>query len=537
MHLPDRQVDSIEALKERIEVFLLGLRHPVLTETGREVIDLSCSHYSLSSEYNKLLWHIWNERSNFVRQITGVRKESPGRMELRTQKFGKGPPGTLILAESRARKEQLERRSERSRYAQKLKQFLAQLFPQWKIEELRWEPDLKHSFSGCFSRAALVRGQQAWAVIGAGEQEEHQAVEGILTYGLVWRDWLRRRDNSRVWEGLKIFVPANRASTTLQRLAWMDHEVARWEVFETGNEICRRDPADVGNLKTNLAPAGGPFTLAPAFQSWVERIKDLSPEIETHFISENFCALTLRGLPFAKETPNGLVFGLGRAETPLDERTFGELQRLVANLSQIRRPQIPSQSSDDSVLSIPEDSGKESSLESPKVSSKASPQESEVRLHPYYRLYPERWLQSVLVQQIGVLGYDLVPDAIYEQVPAVSGTERGLLDLLTVNIHGRLVVLELKATEDIHMPLQAMDYWMRVHWHQKRGELERQGYFPHRVLSPQPPLLLLVSPALQFHSTCETILRYLSPSVEVVRVGLNENWRDRLQVIFRMPRQ
>ena len=165
-----------------------------------------------------------------------------------------------------------------------------------------------------------------------------------------------------------------------------------------------------------------------------------------------------------------------------------------------------------------------------------TPSGPEARLHPYFRLYPEKWLQSMLIRQIGILGYDLVPDALYEQVPALSGTERGLMDLLAVNSRGRLVVVEFKASEDIHLPLQALDYWMRVDWHQKRGDLERQGYFPQRVLSLEPPLLLLVSPALQFHSACETILRYFSPSVEVVRVGLNENWREGLQVLFRTPR-
>src|ERR1035437_433572 len=189
--------EPLEDLKERIETFLLGLSHPVLTEPGREVMDLSSSNYSLSTEYHKLRWHIWNEHTNLVRQVTAIRKESARRMELRFQKFGKGPPGTLILAESRAGTEQLERRSERLRYAQILKRFLAQLFPKWKIEVISSEPDLKHSFSGCYTRGMLTLGQRAWAFIGAGEQEDAHSVEGILTFGLIWLDWLRRRETGR----------------------------------------------------------------------------------------------------------------------------------------------------------------------------------------------------------------------------------------------------------------------------------------------------------------------------------------------------
>ena len=144
-------------------------------------------------------------------------------------------------------------------------------------------------------------------------------------------------------------------------------------------------------------------------------------------------------------------------------------------------------------------------------------------------------MQSLLAQQIAILGQDLAPIETYEQVPAVSGTERGVIDLLAVNSVGRLVVVELKASEDIHLPLQALDYWMRAYRHLQSGEFERQGDFRVRGVSSQPPLLLLVSPALQFHSAGETILRYFSPSVETVRVGLNENWREELQVVFRYP--
>jgi len=37
-----------------------------------------------------------------------------------------------------------------------------------------------------------------------------------------------------------------------------------------------------------------------------------------------------------------------------------------------------------------------------------------------------------------------------------------MIDVLTVTREGRLAVLELKAAEDIHLPLQGIDYWARV---------------------------------------------------------------------------
>ena len=61
-------------------------------------------------------------------------------------------------------------------------------------------------------------------------------------------------------------------------------------------------------------------------------------------------------------------------------------------------------------------------------------------------------------------------------------------------------MIELKASEDVHLPLQALDYWMRVKWHLDRGEFTRRGYFPGSELPNQPPRLLLVSPGAGFSS-------------------------------------
>jgi hypothetical protein len=94
--------------------------------------------------------------------------------------------------------------------------------------------------------------------------------------------------------------------------------------------------------------------------------------------------------------------------------------------------------------------------------------------------------------------------------------------------------VELKASADLHLPLQALDYWIRVKWHLDRGEFPAHGYFPGLPLCPDPPRLLLVSPSLEFHPTTETILSFFSPAIEVERIGLAADWRKGLQVMFRL---
>ncbi len=491
---------SLEELQEKIELFLCEHAHPVLTEPGREVMDLAFSSYSLSRQHDKLLWHIWNDQANRVRPITGLHKESPERLELRFQRFGKGPPGTLVLADSRAQPEQLGRRTRRQQYAQALRRWVHQLFPQSRVLELTSEPDWAHSLSGRYARGVLALGPQTWAILGTGEEEDVSAADGILTYGLLWLDWLRQQQSSRVISGLKLFVPSGRADLTVQRLGWIDPKLARCELYETGAEVLRRNLKDVGNLRTTLSPAPKLTAGPPARGNLAERIVALQPEIRIRADWNGHRTWSMQGVVFARETARGIVFGLGRAETPLTEENFAELDLLAKRIAAQRRPDALD------------------------------------RTHPLYRIYPERWMEALVSQEPTLLGFDLLPCPVYEQVPSLAGHERGLIDLLAVNRQGRLVVIELKASEEIHLPLQALDYWIRVHWHQQRGELTQRGYFPGQALSADPPLLLLVSPALQFHPACETILRYLSPAIEAVRVGLNENWREQLQVLFRAGR-
>src|SRR6185312_10910396 len=124
---------------------------------------------------------------------------------------------------------------------------------------------------------------------------------------------------------------------------------------------------------------------------------------------------------------------------------------------------------------------------------------------------------------------------LYGQAPQFAAGSRGILDLLALDHDGRLVVIEVKASEDIHLPLQALDYWMRVKWHLESREFEGRGYFPGLPLRPDPPRLLLVAPALEFHPANQTVLRYFSSQVDVERIGVGLQWRQELQVMFRAP--
>jgi len=93
----------------------------------------------------------------------------------------------------------------------------------------------------------------------------------------------------------------------------------------------------------------------------------------------------------------------------------------------------------------------------------------------------------------------LDPEHLYSQVPALAAGDRGVIDLLGVTKRGRLVVIELKASEDIQLPI-----------HQRECNFQRHGYFAGIELDPKPPMVWLVAPGLRFHAATDKLLKYLS---------------------------
>jgi hypothetical protein len=150
-----------------------------------------------------------------------------------------------------------------------------------------------------------------------------------------------------------------------------------------------------------------------------------------------------------------------------------------------------------------------------------------------WRIQPERWLESIVAADVTKFDERLSGAHVYSQVPAFSASDRAMIDVLCATQDGRLAVIELKADEDLHLPLQGLDYWSRVRHHHERGEFLQYGYFQGAQLSPAPPLLLLVAPVLHIHPSTDTLLRYLSPEIDCAVIGLDERWRQELRVVCR----
>jgi hypothetical protein len=304
-------------------------------------------------------------------------------------------------------------------------------------------------------------------------------------------------------------------------MAWLNRELAQWELYEVGvgnDDLESIDARDQGNLKMRLVHAFNPETALERAQDGVAHVLRLLPpgmrsRVTVTARSANEVGISLYGLEFARVRQGfvadsfarqaNVTFGAGASETPLLDETEAGFAELMRRLFENRYP------------------------------------EGSAR-NPLFRLQPESWLQSILEGDLSRIDDCLGGDvATYRQVPAFAAADRAMLDLLTVTRSGRLAILELKADEDLHFPLQGLDYWIRVHWLQQQrtangaGELEQNGYFPGTPLLLQSPLMYYIVPALRVHPSMETVLQHLSPAIPWTLVALNEAWRSEPKVIFR----
>jgi hypothetical protein len=475
--------DAAEA-KAAIERFLEGARSPALLEPGEELLPMASDTFACEMRSGRLILQAWDERRNVSRRVLGIMSETRGKLELAVEKFARREGSVILVDLARPANHEWTRRGARMVFREKFRWMLGRAFPELPVCEVTSEPDLEHSLSPAYPRALLAEGRRGVAAIacppGAGDA-------GVLSFGLIWLDYLRKRERSKVIEGLCLFVPAAHARAVALRLRCLHPDAARFDLFAYSEQgaAARVDFTDAGNLDTVLHPCRRPVHDAVLASRLIEAgAQDI-------LRNDGEISFRVDGLEVARTAGGAVLFGL-EDRRPLAGHNVAEACRLVREVAALR-----------------EAGG------------------------ALYRLSPELWLESRVRREIETIDPSLLAQPVYGQVPAFTAGERGILDLLAVDRAGRLAVIELKAAADLHLPLQALDYWVRVKWRLERGDFGANGYFPGIRLRADAPRLLLVAPALEFHPTTETLLGYFAPGIPVERIGLGLEWRTRLQVLFR----
>ena len=553
-----------EALTSTLQEFLSAASGAVVLEDGAVTFDLAQSRYSISGEHGKCLLHLWSAERNTVRRVLDAEMKS-GTLRLAVQRLGQARPTKLEICRERDRRSPTAKRAARVAYEAKLRRAVERHFSGFTLGRLTSSADLEKSFGPIYARGVLRQGQTAFAVLGVNGTETQSSIDASLTFGILWLDACRQNPHfsqhrgevghpSYLVQGLILFVPAGCSALVRERMANLNHGAAKWRLFEfdeRDDSVVEMDCSDRGNVATRLVHATNEAAALERFAESIARVQTILPNCEVAVLSPAEIAFRWRGLEFARarlggggylrNPPNSLttegteehggsqnphfsqnrgemghptfsqftssqsassyysqeiVFGVGAEERVLDHRNWILFEQLLSALREARHPYGP-------------------------------------RGERLFRMHPERWLESLVRADVSVIDERLETESVYSQVPAFSAADRAMIDVLTLTREGRLAVVELKADEDIHLPLQGLDYWARVNWHHSRGEFLRFGYFGGRELAAESPLLLLVAPALHVHPTTDVILRYISPEIEWAFVGIDERWREGVRVVFR----
>jgi hypothetical protein len=518
---------SPAALVAMVESYVTAHPEAVVLEYGQVLFDLRNAKYSVAESHGRCVLQLWSEERNLVRSVVSAQLRA-GSLRLMTRRMGAAKPIALELVPNSERRTQTAREAGRKQYLRLLERVLQRAFPEWTVEGLRGATDLEHSFGPAYVRGHLFRGTTAEAVIGVGVDESPAMMDGVLTLGLLWLDFCRERSvrkssGSRHYGGLRVIVPAGAWRATAERMAWLNSKLAGFQLFaldERSEELTEIDFQDIGNVESRLVHA---FDVAAALeraQAGIARVMELVPaaargRVEQRARSAAEVGLLLHGLEFARVRQGAaahsfarqeeITFGAGANETALNDETEPLCRTLLEQLFLSRHPDGE-------------------------------------HMDALFRMQPERWLESRIRTGLDEFLPGLRGEFLYSQVPAIGSGERGMLDLLTIDREGRLAVIEVKADEDMHLPLQGLDYWIRVRalnadrriaGNRETGSFERQGYFSGAEIAQRPPRLLLVVPALRIHPSNEIVLRYLSSAVEWELIAVGEHWRRELKIVFR----
>ncbi len=503
--------DSATDMQRAVEEFLVGCRQPGYLEHGDELIVMRRGEWTMEIQSGRLTLHVLSAERSVSRRIVLVESRKSASLHCLVERFGGRTAKLTLVDVAKPQSAAQTLHGQRLSFGEQFRRMLQREFPDWQVTTLTSEMDLTRSFSPVFPRAILERRSTTLAAVACPSRDDEAS---LLTFALVWHDHVRRRCAARRPDAvgplpLALFLPDGGGQLTAQRLRQLNQDMLPCRLFRfnqhgSAGEV---DLQDLGNLESSLLPRQAAASLGAAERAMLERLIT-GCGVSAVCRRDGSLSLRVNGLEFAQvhqgrfrtaKHPGGIPSRNSPAGDPFlsgETLTPNEVEALAAELSQRRHAGAPD------------------------------------RRHPLYRGSPECWLDAAVRANLELIDANLLPDRLHGEVLAQSGLASGRADLLAISRDGRLAVLELKVVEDIHLPLQALDYWMRIAFHSRAGELD--NLFPGMTVLREEPKLLLVAPAICFHPATDIILRYFPSNICVERVGLNLEWQDRLRVVLRL---
>jgi hypothetical protein len=462
----------------------------------------------ISLVQSKLMFSCWTEAGTRMWRVVGW--DWNGQMlELKvSRKMGAEVSLIELIPRTTAKVGIATIRAARQMLCERLAQLAAAtLENETAVERLSLSRGTKPGQPGRYAQIVLRSRRERIAVTGTVVSSQPSAVDAFLSSALLWFKRTSDRVKPPFVEQLWLIVSPELLKPMIYRVALLRSGLRSIiTVFTVDDQMTALTPAlcpDKDELWKKRLARFPPVPAATAGELSSAIIAEAPDAIDVVH-SRHGETLRYFGLPFARVRSllgnERAWFGIDRAHRcPLDESTLNRWHNLLRDL----RAHRSSSSSD--------------------------------HRHAFYRAAPEAWLESLLRRDITRLDPGLIIAPLHAQFRTARGAKLGIrpIDLLALRQDGRLVVIELKVSEDREHVLQGADYWRRVEAHRRRGHIARAKLFGPRAIKDEPPLVYLVAPTLRVHPSFETLAHCISSDIELYRFDINEDWRSGVRVMRR----
>jgi hypothetical protein len=466
----------------------------------REEIEIAISH-------GRLVLSCWTEKGTRAWRIHAWQWTGQSLMLQASRRMGAELSVIELVPRTSAKAIAATIRAAREIRCDRLAQLACALEPQTVIERFALSRGTRPGQPGRYAQILLKRKHERIAVTGPVVSSHPASVDALLSSALLWfrrtADRVKPPHVHQFW----LIVSPELLKPLLYRVALLRRGLKDMiKVFTVDddltslNEVTCPDKHELWKGKLARFPPVAPAILSTQAAAIIAE----APHAIDVVNARHGETLRYFGLPFARVRSllgrEKVWFGINRAHRQLlDESTRDAWQSLLHDLREHR-------------------------------SASASDHH-----HAFYRAAPEAWLESLLRRDITKLDPGLIIAPLHAQFRTARGAKLGIrpIDLLALRQDGRLVVIELKVSEDREHVLQGADYWRRVEAHRRRGHIARAKLFGERKIRDESPLVYLVAPTLRVHPSFQTLAHCISNDVEIYRFDINEDWRSGVRVMRR----
>lgn len=377
-----------------------------------------------------------------------------------------------------------------------------------KVERAGLSAGARRGQPGRYARILLRQGNKRIAVAGPVAGADASERDAFLSSALLWFARARERASGPVVQQLWLVVPTELIESMARQLALLRDDLRRsiklYEIDDGWQTLTPARMLERAELWMDTPPRFRPSAKDTKPSDWAKRLLALSPEAIDIVRARNGETLRFHGLAFARVrrlmNTERAWFGIeGERRRLLDESNWNECVELVKELRKHRNANAPD------------------------------------HRHAFYKSAPEAWLESLLRRDITRLDPGLRIAPLHAQFRTAHDARAATrpVDLLALRRDGRLVVIELKVTEDREHVLQGADYWRRIEAYRRAGHINRARLFGKAVILDEPPLVYLVAPLLRFHRSFQTLAHSITPEIEMYRFDINEDWRAGVRAVRR----